>query len=140
MLQTDYFETSHADLLLAAVIGEAPKPKSKLRHIDYVGDLRMPEAMHAAVMREAKWRCMGCGHDTTSTCPRCTVQQIVLQESDPIAEVYNDISGMVKQLLTTQPQPEAAELCPICLITPLVGSDCPRCGDDCEFLLTLVRS
>jgi hypothetical protein len=54
-----------------------------------------------------------------------------LQESDPIAEVYNDISGMVKQLLTTQPQP--AELCPICLTPPLVGSDCPRCGDDYDF-------
>ena len=51
MLQTDWFETSHADLLLAAVIGEAPKPVGK-------------------------------------------------QESDPIAEVYNDISEMVKHLLT----------------------------------------
>jgi hypothetical protein len=120
MLQTDWFETSHADLLLAAVIGEAPKPVGKMEAI-------------TAIMREAKWRCMGCGQDTTGTCPRCTVQQIVLQESDPIAEVYNDISGMVKQLLTTQPQPEAAELCPICLTPPLVGSDCPRCGDDYDF-------
>ena len=30
ILQTDWFETSHADLRLAAVIGEAPKPKSRL--------------------------------------------------------------------------------------------------------------
>ena len=30
MIQTDWFETSHADLRLAAIIGEAPKPKSNL--------------------------------------------------------------------------------------------------------------
>ena len=101
MLQTDWFETSHADLLLAAVIGEAPKPKSKLRHIDYVGALRMAEAMHAAVMREAKWRCMGCGQDTTGTCPRCTVQQFVLKESDPISEVYTEASGTDQIYLNT---------------------------------------
>ena len=96
MLQTDWFETSHADLLLAAVIGEAPKPVGKMEAI-------------RAIMREFKWPCMVCGQDTTGTCPRCTVQQIVLQESDPIAEVYNDISGMVKQLLTIQPQPETEQ-------------------------------
>ncbi len=36
MLQTDYFETSHADLLLAAVIGEAPKPVGKMENDDLI--------------------------------------------------------------------------------------------------------
>ena len=69
MLQTDWFETSHADLLLAAVIGEAPKPP--------VGKMEATLSFMRE-MRETKY-CGGCGHET---CPRCDFQMRVLKESE----------------------------------------------------------